>query len=68
MTYKTNKKTKAKIDKLLEQNARNVSNFGTGGKYDLKTKAEYNKAWADIKRQIKDVDKAFYEIIKGQDD
>jgi hypothetical protein len=57
-----------KIDKLLEQNARNVANFGTGSKYDLKTKSAFNKAWSNIKRQIKEIDKKFYEVIKGQDD
>ena len=48
MKYNTDKRTRKKIDKLLEQNARNVANFGTKSKHDLRTKSEFNKAWTDI--------------------
>ena len=57
-----------KISELLEQNARNIANFGTGGKYDLKTKARFDNAWHEIEEEIKEIDPKFYEVIKKQDD
>ncbi len=67
MKYNTDKRTRKKIDKLLERNARNVANFGTRSKYDLKTKAEYKKAWLEIQREIRELDPLFYKTIKVQD-
>jgi hypothetical protein len=66
MKYNTDKRTRKKIDKLLEQNARNVSNLGTKSKYDLKTKSEFNKAWTEIQREIRELDADFYKVIKAQ--
>ena len=66
MKYNTDKRTRKKIDKLLEQNARNVANFGTKGMYDLRTKSEFNKAWTDIQREIRELDADFYKVIKAQ--
>lgn len=66
MKYNTNKCTRKKIDKLLEQNARNVANFGTKSKHDLRTKSEFNKAWTDIQREIRELDADFYKVIKAQ--
>ena len=66
MKYNTDKQTRKKIDKLLEQNTRNVANFGTGSKYDLKTKSEFNKAWTEIQREIRELDADFYKVIKAQ--
>ncbi len=66
MKYNTDKPTRKKIDKLLEQNARNVANFGTKSKHDLKTKSEFNKAWTDIQREIRELDADFYQVIKQQ--
>lgn len=66
MKYNTDKHTRKKIDKLLEQNARNVANFGTKGKHDLRTKSEFNKAWIDIQREIRELDADFYKVIKAQ--
>jgi len=66
MKYNTDKRTRKKIDKLLEQNARNVANFGTKSKHDLKTKSEFNKAWTDIQREIRELDADFYQVIKQQ--
>jgi hypothetical protein len=66
MKYNTDKRTRKKIDKLLEQNARNVANFGTKSKHDLKTKSEFNKAWTDIQREIRELDADFYKVIKAQ--
>ena len=66
MKYNTDKRTRRKIDKLLEQNARNVANLGTNSKYDLKTKSEFNKAWTNIQREIRELDADFYKVIKAQ--
>jgi len=66
MKYNTDKRTRKKIDKLLEQNARNVANLGTKSKYDLKTKSEFNKAWTNIQREIRELDADFYKVIKAQ--
>tara|TARA_B110000908_G_scaffold124122_1_gene145535 strand:+ start:25 stop:222 length:198 start_codon:yes stop_codon:yes gene_type:complete len=56
------------VDALLKQNARNVSNFGTGGKYDLKTKEAYDKAWKDIEDEIMELDPVIGKVIALQDD
>ena len=66
MKYNTDKRTRKKIDKLLEQNARNVANFGTKSKHDLRTKSEFNKAWIDIQKEIRELDADFYKVIKAQ--
>jgi hypothetical protein len=66
MKYNTDKRTRKKIDKLLEQNARNVANFGTKSKHDLRTKSEFNKAWTEIQREIRELDADFYKVIKAQ--
>jgi len=66
MKYNTDKRTRKKIDKLLEQNARNVANFGTKSKHDLRTKSEFNKAWTDIQKEIRELDADFYQVIKQQ--
>jgi hypothetical protein len=66
--YYTNKDVKKKIDDLLCQNARNVANFETGGMYDLKTKENFNEAWSDIEFKIKELDEAFYKVIKKHKD
>ena len=66
MKYNTDKRTRKKIDKLLEQNARNVANFGTKSKHDLRTKSEFNKAWTDIQKEIRELDADFYQVIKAQ--
>jgi len=66
--YGNNIEVKTKIDLLLKQNARNVSNFMTKSKYDLGTEKEFKKAWRDIEKQIKALDVDFYKVIKGQND
>lgn len=66
--YYTNKKVRAKIDRLLEQNARNMANFGTKSKYDLKTKDAADLAWFEIEEQIKGLDEKVYKAISKQDD
>jgi hypothetical protein len=66
--YHTNKKVKSSIDKLLKQNARNVSNFCTGSKYDLKTQEAFDLAWSNIENDIKELDEQMYNIIVKQDD
>jgi hypothetical protein len=67
LMYYTNKKVRAKIDKLLKQNARNVANVNTGSKYDI-GESNVVKEWANISNQIKDIDLQFYEVIAKQDD
>lgn len=66
--YHTNKKVRAKIDKLLEQNARNVANFGTKSKHDLKTEDAADLAWIEIEEEIKSLDGQMYKAISKQDD
>ena len=66
MKYNTDKRTRKKIDKLLEQNSRNVANFGTKSKHDLRSKSEFNKAWTNIQREIRELDADFYKVIKAQ--
>ena len=61
--YKTNKSIKKKIDKLLEQNARNISNCGTGSMFDIgdeKCKSE----WTRMEAEIKQMDSLFFDRIK----
>ena len=65
--YYTNKKVRAKIDKLLKQNARNVVNVNTGSNYDI-GESNVVKEWANISNKIKDIDLQFYEVIAKQDD
>ena len=67
LMYYTNKKVRAKIDKLLKQNARNVANVNTGSNYDI-GESNVVKEWANISNQIKDIDLQFYEVIAKQDD
>ena len=62
--YWTNKSIRTKIDKLLEQNASNVANSGTGSKNDIGDEEQVKKAWGEMQKQIKDIDSVFYEIIK----
>lgn len=68
MSYHTEPKVRKRIDALLEQNARNMANFKTKSKYDLRTKEAFNKAWREILREIKSLDEAMYRIVKRQDD
>ena len=62
--YWTNKSIRTKIDKLLEQNASNVANSGTGSKNDIGNEEQVKNAWIEMQKQIKDIDSVFYEIIK----
>tara|TARA_R100001244_G_scaffold130488_1_gene102673 strand:- start:1677 stop:1892 length:216 start_codon:yes stop_codon:yes gene_type:complete len=64
--YYTNKAIRTKIDRLLELNARNVSNESTGSKNDLGSKELVQEAWMEIQNKIKELDPMFYEIIKSR--
>ena len=64
--YTTNKKIRHKINKLLEENAKNVSNEGTGSKNDLGSPEAVAEAWVEIQSKIKELDPMFYEIIKSR--
>lgn len=65
--YYTNKKVKDQVDKILAQNARNMSNLGTGSKYDIGEEAVV-KEWVKMSSKIKELDPLLYEIIYKQDD
>jgi len=52
------------ISKLLEENAINVANSGTGSHKDIGGEKEVQKAWQIIQKKIKKIDAAFYEVIK----
>tara|TARA_R100000544_G_scaffold27882_1_gene14603 strand:- start:2799 stop:2975 length:177 start_codon:yes stop_codon:yes gene_type:complete len=54
------------IAKLLEQNASNVCNSGTRSRLDIGGDKEVAKAWKLIQKEIKKIDKDFYEIIKDR--
>ena len=53
-----------RISELLELNASHVANSGTGSKKDIGGEIEVAKAWKEIQKDIKKIDKEFYEIIK----
>jgi len=62
--YYDNKTIRAKIDKLLELNASNVANQGTGSRLDVGDEADVKRAWGEIQAKIEEIDPVFYEIIK----
>ena len=62
--YNDNKSIRARIDKLLEQNASNVANSGTGSKMDIGGEQEVKAEWQEIQSKIKEIDPVFYDIIK----
>jgi|TARA_R110000751_G_scaffold78796_1_gene159019 hypothetical protein len=65
--YYTNKSVKKKIDKMLEQNARNQSSLGTGSQFDI-GQEESDLAWNQFEKEIKELDPELYDIIKKQND
>ena len=62
--YYDNKSIRAKIDKLLKENASNVANSGTGSRKDIGDENSVKEAWGIIQEKIKAIDPVFYEIIK----
>ena len=62
--YYDNKAIRETIDKLLEQNSSNVANSGTGSKNDIGDDQAVKEAWGRIQGKIKELDPAFYNIIK----
>ena len=64
--YNDNKSIRAKIDKLLKQNACNVANSDTGSRNDIGGDDAVEWAWKKIQERIKELDPAFYEIIKSR--
>tara|TARA_R100001224_G_scaffold39107_2_gene22267 strand:- start:1705 stop:1920 length:216 start_codon:yes stop_codon:yes gene_type:complete len=64
--YNDNKSIRAKIDKLLMQNASNVANSGTNSRKDIGGDKEVQDAWDKIQQKIKEIDPVFYEIIKSR--
>ena len=62
-SYGNSTRIKQAVDALLKQNARNVSNFKTGSKHDLKTQKAFDKAWSEILKSITELDPVFGGII-----
>ncbi len=62
--YNEDKSIRDKIDVLLEQNASNVANSGTGSMLDIGDDSKVKEAWGIIQIRIKDIDPVFYDIIK----
>jgi len=61
--YFTNKSVRAKIDKLLHENAVIWSNLGTGTTLDDRSRGEGEKSWAVIATKIKELDESFFNRI-----
>jgi len=66
--YYTNKSVKTRIDNILERNATNCANLGTGTKWDLKTRENVEKAWVEMAQGILKLDPDFYiSVMKNTD-
>jgi len=61
--YMTNKKVRKAIDKVLEKNATNWANLGTGTKLDLKTKEATEEGWVEMSKIIYNLDPEFWVSI-----
>jgi len=68
MKYYKDKKVKEKIDDLLRRNSSIIANFGTGSKYDVRTKANRDKEVKRLMKEIKLLDEVFYNVVKNQDE
>ena len=63
--YHTDKEIRAKIDKMLKQNAINVANSGTGSRLDIGDENHVQQAWLALQFEIRRLDPVFYNIIKN---
>ena len=61
--YNTNKSIRAKIDKLLEENAKIWCNLGTGTPLDVGTRKKGEGKWRKIAKQIKQLDEQFFNRV-----
>lgn len=61
--YQTNKKIRKAIDRVLEKNAINWANLGTGTKIDLKTKEATEEAWVEMSKIIYNLDSEYWVSI-----
>ena len=61
--YYTNKKVRASIDKLLNDNSIIWSNIGTGTPLDLKTREAGEKKWGELALKIKELDESYFNVI-----
>jgi hypothetical protein len=61
--YQTNKKIRKAIDKVLEKNAINWANLGTGTMLDLKTKEATEEAWVEMSKIIYNLDSEYWVSI-----
>ncbi len=66
--YHTNTQVRAKIDEMLQQNAINVANSGTGSRLDIGGESHVQQAWLYLQFEIRRLDPVFYNMIKSQDD
>jgi len=66
--YYTNKSIKTRIDKILETNATNCANLGTGTPLDLGSREAVEKAWVKMAEGIYKLDPDFYvSVMKNTD-
>jgi hypothetical protein len=61
--YQTNKKVRKAIDRVLEKNAINWANLGTGTVLDLKTKEATEEAWVEMSKIIYNLDSEYWVSI-----
>ena len=61
--YQTNKKIRKAIDRVLEKNAINWANLGTGTMLDLKTKEATEEAWVEMSKIIYNLDSEYWVSI-----
>ena len=61
--YKTNKTIRAKIDKLLHENAQIWSNLGTETALDVGTREGGERKWKNIAKEIKALDPFLFERV-----
>jgi len=61
--YYTDLKVKERIDTLLFENAKIWSNIGTGSSLDVVTRKEGEKQWKLLAKEIKSLDKDYYNIV-----
>jgi len=61
--YRTNKTIRAKIDKLLHENAQIWANLGTETPLDVGTRERGERKWKKIAKKIKELDEECYNKL-----
>lgn len=54
-------------DSRLEEMAKLVAAFGTGSKYDLKTKRDLNARLSVLNREVREMAPNYYKLIRQND-